>query len=77
MLKENAARMYKQIEQAYAKQERQKALTDPDSFIKLAAGRGYTFTIKDLELELARLSDEEIAGIFNPGIGPRRHLFPR
>ena len=73
----NAAHIYKQVEQAYAQQERQKALSNPETFIKLARARGYTFTVQDLETQLSQLSDEEVAGIFNPGIGPRRHLFAR
>jgi predicted ribosomally synthesized peptide with nif11-like leader len=75
--KQNAARIYKDVEQAHAEQERQKAISDPETFINLAKARGYTFTIKDLETQLSQLSDEEVAGIFNPGIPPRRHLFPR
>ena len=73
----NAARIYKEVEQAEAKEERQKALSEPEEFIKLAAARGYTFTVKDLEAQLSQLSDEEVAGIFNPGIPPRRHLIRR
>jgi predicted ribosomally synthesized peptide with nif11-like leader len=74
---QNAARIYKEVEQARAKQERQKALEDPQAFINLAKVRGYSFTVVDLETQLSRLSDEEVAAIFNPGIPPRRHLFPR
>jgi predicted ribosomally synthesized peptide with nif11-like leader len=77
MNEKNAARIYKKVEQAHAEQERQKALRNPDAFIKLAEARGYTFTVKDLETQLSQLSDEEMAGIFNLGIGPRRHIFPR
>jgi predicted ribosomally synthesized peptide with nif11-like leader len=77
MPEKNAARVYHDIEEAYAKQERQKALSDPEAFIKLAAARGYNFTVKNLEKQLSQLSDEEVAAIFNPGIPPRRHLFPR
>jgi predicted ribosomally synthesized peptide with nif11-like leader len=75
--KQNAARIYKGVEQAQAEQERQKAMSDPEAFIILAKSRGYTFTVKDLEVQLSQLSDEDVAGIFNPGIPPRRHLFPR
>jgi predicted ribosomally synthesized peptide with nif11-like leader len=77
MAKENATRIYKKVEQAHAEQERQKALSDPLAFILLAKARGYAFTVKDLEAQLSQLSDEDVAGIFNPGIGLRRHLFPR
>jgi predicted ribosomally synthesized peptide with nif11-like leader len=77
MTEKNAARIHKQVEQAQAQQQRQKALSHPEAFIKLATARGYTFTVKDLETQLSQLSDEEVAGIFNPGIGLRRHLFAR
>jgi hypothetical protein len=46
-------------------------------FIKLAASQGYAFTVEDLPTQLGQLSDEEVAAIFNPGMGTRRHLFPR
>ena len=77
MTEKNAARIYKKVELAHTEQERQKALSEPEAFIKLAEARGYTFTVKDLETQLSQLSDEEVAGIFNPGIGQRRHIFPR
>ena len=77
MAEQNAARIYKNVEEAYAQQERQKALSDPEAFIRLASARGYAFTVKDLETQLSQLSDEDVAGIFNPGIPPRRHLFPK
>ena len=77
MMQQNAARIYKEVEQDEAKQQRQKALSEPESFIKLAAERGYTFTVDTLNAQLSQLSDEEVAGIFNPGIPPRRHLIRR
>ena len=73
----NAARIYKKVEQAHAQQERQKALLDPKAFISLAVARGYGFTVKNFKTKLSQLSDEDVAGIFNPGIGVRRHLFPK
>ncbi|MGB5633948.1 MAG: Nif11 family protein [Waterburya sp.] len=77
MTKQNAARIYKNVEEAYAQIERQKAKSDPEAFIRLAKARGYAFTVKDFETQLSQLSDEDVAGIFNPGIPPRRHLFPK
>ncbi len=77
MTQQNAARIYKNIQQAHANQERKKALDNPKTFIQLAAARGYDFTVEELETQLTQLSDEEIAAIFNPGIGRRQHLFPR
>lgn len=77
MPEKNAARVYKHIQEAYANQERKRALSDPAAFIKLAAARGHEFTVEKLETQLSQLSDEEVSAIFNPGIPPRRHLFPR
>lgn len=77
MTEENAARIYKKVEQAHAQQERQKALSDPKAFISMALARGYAFTVKNFQTQLSKLSDEEVAGVFNPGIGVRRHLFPK
>ena len=77
MTSQNAAKIYKKVEQAQAQQEREKAKKDPEAFILLAKARGYAFKVEDLETQLSKLSDEEVAGIFNPGIGTRRHLFPK
>jgi predicted ribosomally synthesized peptide with nif11-like leader len=77
MASQNAARFYKGVQQAQANQERLKATQDPDTFIKLAESQGYNFTVEDLPTQLSQLSDEEVAAIFNPGTGTRRHLFPR
>jgi predicted ribosomally synthesized peptide with nif11-like leader len=77
MTTKNAAQIYKQVEQAQAQQERSKAKSDPEAFVALANARGYALRVEDLETQLDQLSDEEVASIFNPGIGKRRHLFPR
>lgn len=77
MTEQNAARIYKKVEQAQAQQQRQKAKNDPEAFVLLAKAKGYAFTVKDLETQLSQLSDEDVAGILNPGIGQRRHLLPR
>jgi predicted ribosomally synthesized peptide with nif11-like leader len=77
MTQKNAARIYKDVQQAEAERQRQKALSEPENFIKLAAAQGYNFSLENLETQLSQLSDEEVAGIFNPGIPPRRHLYPK
>ncbi|MGB3291399.1 MAG: Nif11-like leader peptide family RiPP precursor [Phormidesmis sp.] len=77
MPEKNAAHVYKQVTQAQADREREKALSDPEAFIKLAAAQGHHFTVGDLKAQIEQLSDEEVAAIYNPGISPRRHLFPR
>lgn len=77
MTEQNAARIYKAVQKDQANQERQKALTDPAAFIEMAAKQGHQFTVEALETQIKELSDEEVAAIFNPGISPRQHLFPR
>jgi predicted ribosomally synthesized peptide with nif11-like leader len=77
MAQDNAARLFKAVQQAQASQERQKAIGNPEAFIQLAANSGYSFTVANLQTQISQLSDEEIAAIFNPGLGPRRHLTPR
>ncbi len=77
MASKNAARIYHKVEQAHAQQQRHKALNNPQEFIKQAATQGHTFTVENFEHQLNQLSDEEVASILNPGVSPRRHLFPR
>ena len=69
-------RFKKKVVQANVQQERQKTLSDPKAFISMVQAKGYAFTVKDLKTQLSKLSDEEVAGILNPGIGVRQHLFP-
>jgi hypothetical protein len=73
----NAACLLKVIEKHQDAQLRQQAMNEPDQFIKMAEQRGYNFNRQNLEAEVEKLTQEEIAGIWNPGIGPRRHLIRR
>jgi hypothetical protein len=68
---------YKVCDVDYARRSPYLSAIHPEAFILLAAAQGYTFTIEDLPTHLSQLSDEEVAAIFNPGTGTRRHLFPR
>ena len=77
MAQENAAQFFKAIQQDEALKAKLKAITDPESFIKIAENRGYNFTIKELETEIGKLSPEQMAAVINPGISPRRHILPR
>ncbi|MBW4599303.1 MAG: Nif11-like leader peptide family natural product precursor [Calothrix sp. FI2-JRJ7] len=58
---------------------RQKLQTamDAKSCIDIAEDVGYDFTAEELEAELNKMPEEEVAGIINPGISPRRHIEPR
>lgn len=77
MAQQNAARLFKAIQQDQALKEKLQAADDPDAFIKLAAERGYQFNQEELQAELDKLSEEEVARIINPGAAPRHHLHPR
>jgi hypothetical protein len=74
---ENAARLIKTIHAEQDRQLRLQALQEPNTFIDLAEKQGYHFNPKNLNEDVAKLSEEAIASIWNPGIGPRRHLVRR
>lgn len=73
----NAARLLKIIETHQDSQLRQQALNNPDKFIEMAEKQGYHFAGENLAEEVKKLNQETIASIWNPGIGPRRHLIRR
>jgi predicted ribosomally synthesized peptide with nif11-like leader len=77
MAQECAARFFKAVQHDQGLQQKFKAITDAETFVKMAAERGYNFTTEELEAELEKLSQEELAAVINPGVGPRRHLVPR
>lgn len=77
MAQEHAAQFFKTVQQDQALKEKLKATTDPESFVKIAEERGYNFTTEELDTELSKLSEEELAEIVNPGVAPRRHFLPR
>ncbi|WP_392532766.1 Nif11-like leader peptide family natural product precursor [Nostoc sp. C117] len=77
MTQQNAARLFQAVKQDQALQERLKATANPEAFIKIARERGYEFTAEELDSEIGKLSEEDLATIVNPGWGNRRHLTPR
>jgi predicted ribosomally synthesized peptide with nif11-like leader len=77
MIQNNAAQLFKAVKQDQAFQQRLKAATNPEALIKIAKERGYDFTVEELETEISKLSEEELAAIVNPGIAPRTHIHPR
>ncbi|MBW4561212.1 MAG: Nif11-like leader peptide family natural product precursor [Mojavia pulchra JT2-VF2] len=77
MSQQNAAQLFKAVKQDQALKERLKATADSETFMKIAKERGYDFTIQELESEISKLSEEDLAAIVNPGWGPRRHINPR
>ncbi|MDZ8083564.1 MAG: Nif11-like leader peptide family natural product precursor [Nostoc sp. DcaGUA01] len=77
MTQQNAARLFQAVKQDQALQEKLKATANPEAFIKIARERGYEFSVEELETEISKLSEEDLAAIVNPGWGTRRHLTPR
>jgi predicted ribosomally synthesized peptide with nif11-like leader len=77
MTQKNAAELFKAVKQDQALQQKLKATANPEAFIKIAQERGYDFSEEELEAEIDKLSDEDLASIVNPGWGPRRHINPR
>lgn len=77
MTQEKAAQLFKAVQKDEALKAKLKATNDAESFLKIAEQRGYNFTLVELQAELGKLSDEELAEIVNPGIAPRRHIVPR
>ncbi|NCJ08111.1 Nif11-like leader peptide family natural product precursor [Synechococcales cyanobacterium C] len=71
----NAARLLKTLRQSQAQTLRQQALEDPQDFIRRATQQGYSLTQESLPDQLGELTEEDLAGIYNPGVGPRRHLW--
>ncbi|MBG1267462.1 Nif11-like leader peptide family natural product precursor [Nostoc sp. WHI] len=77
MTQQNATRLFQAVKQDQALQQRLKATADPNTFIQIAQERGYYFTAEELDSEISKLSEEDLAAIVNPGWGTRRHLNPR
>jgi hypothetical protein len=73
----NAAHFFSTVAREEDRQLRQKALDNPIFFISLAKQQGYHLSLDRIEDEIAQLSAEKIASIWNPGIGARRHLIRR
>ncbi|HEY9828293.1 MAG TPA: hypothetical protein V6D19_22875 [Stenomitos sp.] len=76
-VQENAARLFKQVHAEQDRQLRLQAIENPSVFTQLAEQQGYRLDRTNLASAIESLSDEAIAAIWNPGIGPRRHLVRR
>lgn len=77
MSEHHAAQFFKAVKQDQVLQARLQATSDPKAFVRLAAERGYYFSEVELETQLNRLSEAELAALFNPGVGSRQRLVPR
>lgn len=77
MSQRHAAEFFKAVQNDQNLKTRLQATSDPQTFIKIAADRGYSFTETEMDSFLDRLSPSELAALFNPGIGSRQRLIPR
>lgn len=77
MTQQNATRLFEAVKKDQALQQRLKATANPEAFVKIAQERGYDFSVEELESEINKLSEEDLAAIVNPGWGNRRHINPR
>lgn len=77
MSQHRAAEFFKAVKKDQALQSRMRATSDPIAFIQIATAQGYCFTEDELESALDRLSEVELAALFNPGVGGRERLVPR
>ncbi|AUB41318.1 putative protein family, nitrogen fixation [Nostoc flagelliforme CCNUN1] len=77
MTQQNATRLFEAVKKDQALQQRLKATANPEAFVKIAQERGYDFSVEELESEISKLSEEDLAAIVNPGWGNRRHINPR
>lgn len=76
-MSQHAAEFFKAVKKDQALQSRLKATSDPISFIQIAAEHGYQLSEDELESALDRLSQAELAALFNPGVGSRERIVPR
>lgn len=79
MKKPNAAKLYTAVqkEQELIEKNRAEEKENIENLQKIAEERGYQYSIKELKEELSHLSEEEIASLINPGVGPRHHILAR
>ncbi|WP_414563979.1 MULTISPECIES: Nif11-like leader peptide family natural product precursor [unclassified Anabaena] len=77
MAQQKTAQLLHAVKEDQALKARLKATNNAEAFIEIARECGYDFTVEELEDEISKLSDEDLAAIVNPGWGNRRHIYPR
>ena len=73
----NAAKLYTAVQKQQALSEKKRAEKNLDNLVQMAEKRGYNYTQQQIKQELSQLTQEELASLMNPGVGPRQHLFAR
>ena len=77
MAPESVTQFFAAVKQDEALKAKCQTATDAKTCVQLAEDRGYRFTTEELQAELSKLPEEELAELVNPGIAPRRHLDPK
>ncbi|HTL89715.1 MAG TPA: Nif11-like leader peptide family natural product precursor [Leptolyngbya sp.] len=77
MSQHHAAEFFKAVHKDHALKVRLQAMSDRESFVKLASDHGYRITESEVEDLVDRLPESELAALFNPGVGERQRLIPR
>lgn len=54
-----------------------KAAMDVSDCVKVARESGYDFTAEELQAQISKMPEEQVAEIVNPGVAPRRHINPQ
>ncbi len=72
----SAAQFISELQQDRALVEKVRSIPTVRGCVEIAVNHGYKFSDEEFLAELAKLSDEELAAIVNPGIAPRHHLKP-
>lgn len=72
----NAAQFISELQQDRALVEKVRSRSTARGCVEVAASHGYKFSEAEFLAELAKLSDEALVAIVNPGIAPRHHLKP-
>jgi predicted ribosomally synthesized peptide with nif11-like leader len=77
MSQRHAAEFFKDVQKDQALKARMQAISDPQTFIKIANDHGYSMTEAELETMINQLPESELAAILNPGVGGRQRIVPR
>ncbi len=77
MSQTNVAEFLTAAKQDEGLRQKLQSAIDAKTCVDIAEGIGYDFTTEELQAELNNMPPEEVAGIINPGISPRRHIEPR
>ncbi len=74
MSQTNVAQFLAAAKQNESLRQRLKSIMNFQNCVDIGRSIGYHFTLEELQAELSKMSNEEVAEIINPGVPPRRHM---